>query len=336
MSGFGKAFRRATIPFVRALIVGSVMIVGAEAGNEKLLGEGVGSPAEIAAALAEQIAACVVRNDTRHPVFHGCIDWHSAAHGVWALTAYTGATGDEKYRPLIESILTPDGIAAEKAYLASDPSFEMPYGRAWFLRLAAEHRKVFASDLLAAMADEIAASLVERYRHRPADPEAGAYDSDCWALINLLHYARATNDATLADFVTQIVARDIVPFAEPCDPARERGEFMAICTNRAWLVSEILSPEDFKVWLAGYLPEPDRLVPVETPAGAHENGLNFSRAWGLWAVHAATGDDGYRALYARHFLASYRSRQSWAGEYDAVGHWVAQFGMLALMPMFAR
>jgi hypothetical protein len=311
------------------------MVIGAAAENTTLLRE-AGTPAEIAAALAEQVAACVVRQDTRHPVFHGCVDWHSAAHGVFALTAYTGATGDEKYRPLIEELLSREGIAAERKYLAAREDFEMPYGRAWFLRLAAEHKKVFASDLLAPMAEEIAETLVARYRRHSADPDAGAYDSDSWALINLLHYARATGDAGLADFVTQVVARDMVPFAEPCDPRRELGEFMAVCTNRAWLVSEVLAPEDFRIWLAGYLPRPDRLHPIATPKGAHENGLNFSRAWGLWAIHAATGDDVWRDLYTRHFLAAWLNRDSWAGDYGAVGHWVAQFGMLALMPMFAR
>jgi len=76
-------------------------------------------------------------------------------------------------------------------------------------------------------------------------------------------------------------------------------------------------------------------APVSTATSAHLNGLNFSRAWGLWHVFAATGNVAYRDAYAAHVLASYRRRESWDGDYRAVRHWVAQFGMLAIQPLFA-
>ena len=44
--------------------------------------------AEIAAELAKAVRAAVARKDTGHAAFHGCIDWHSAVHGAWALAAY--------------------------------------------------------------------------------------------------------------------------------------------------------------------------------------------------------------------------------------------------------
>src|SRR5262245_34376899 len=47
----------------------------------------------IAADLARQAALCSARRDTDHFAFKGCIDWHSAVHGVWALLAYEKATG---------------------------------------------------------------------------------------------------------------------------------------------------------------------------------------------------------------------------------------------------
>ena len=46
--------------------------------------------------LAVVPAAYVARRDTEHPAFHGCVDWHSACHGVWALLAYQRATGDAR------------------------------------------------------------------------------------------------------------------------------------------------------------------------------------------------------------------------------------------------
>jgi len=92
--------------------------------------------AAMAKALAGAVREALVRADTDHIAFHGCIDWHSAVHGTWALTAYTRMTGDTQHAPFISDILTPEKVAAERAFIASLPDFEMPYGRAWFLRLA--------------------------------------------------------------------------------------------------------------------------------------------------------------------------------------------------------
>ena len=70
----------------------------------------------------------------------------------------------------------------------------------------------------------------------------------------------------------------------------------------------------------------------------HHHGLNFSRSWGLWALSEANapGDakDTYRNAYAAHFRATYDTPALWCGSYQGVGHWVPQFGMLALQPLF--
>src|SRR5258707_340141 len=100
------------------------------------------------ALLADVPARHVLRHDTIHPAFHGCIDWHSACHATWALLAYRGLSGDRRYDETVDGILMPAKIAAEAADLAARPQFEMPYGRAWFLRLALEDRLVTGSTRL--------------------------------------------------------------------------------------------------------------------------------------------------------------------------------------------
>src|ERR1700712_1752367 len=92
------------------------------------------------ALLAQVPAQHVLRHDTIHPAFHGCIDWHSACHAVWALVAERGQSGDPRHDAIIDSILMPAKLPAEAGVLAPRPQFEMPYGRAWFLRLALEDR----------------------------------------------------------------------------------------------------------------------------------------------------------------------------------------------------
>src|SRR6202008_2949034 len=63
--------------------------------------------------LAQVPAQHVLRHDTIHPAFHGCIDWHSACHAIWALLAYRGQSGDPRYDAIVDSILMPAKIEAE-------------------------------------------------------------------------------------------------------------------------------------------------------------------------------------------------------------------------------
>jgi hypothetical protein len=284
--------------------------------------------AAIALNLSRPISECVVRKDTAHAAFHGCIDWHSAVHGVWALVAYTRMTGDRRYEPLIESLLTPDAIAEEDAFVAAHPQFEMPYGRSWFLRLAIEYRGAFKSERLTPLADRIAASLFDRYRQQPAQPLSGAYQSDSWALINLMDYYEDRGDLRRLEAVKAIVRRDFVRDGSgACDQNAERPEFMAICTNVAWAVSKTMDRPAFTAWVARFLPPSALAAPIEQPTSSH-------RAWGSWAIYAATGEPAYARAYAESVNAGYANTQSWDGPYETVRHWVAQFGIFALRPAF--
>jgi hypothetical protein len=287
--------------------------------------------ATIAFQLSEPIAACVARRDTNNPSFHGCIDWHSAVHGTWALTAYTWATKDERYRPLIESILQPALLATERKKLDDNPDFEMPYGRAWLLRLVIDYRRAFATDMLDALGDDVAASLIAHYSSVAPDPTSFAYDSASWALINLYDYGVSRHNASAVDFVTaKVRSHYLTTAACPIERAEiATQEFMAVCTNWAWLVGKVLKPDEFAHWLTGFLPA--RLDPITEPTSVHQIGLDFSRAWGLWNIYQETRDPRFATAYLRHFEQTYSHPLLWRGEYDAVAHWVPQFGMLALI-----
>ncbi|NPV20423.1 DUF2891 family protein [Bradyrhizobium aeschynomenes] len=288
----------------------------------------------MAANLARQVATCSRREDTNHPAFRGCVDWHSAVHGVWALIAYQRATGDRQYQPLVASILAPDRLASERRLLRQSPQFEMPYGRAWFLRLAIDHRKLTGSDDLVPFADEVAGTLRQYYRGRRIDRFAGEYRSDSWALTNLLDYARARG---LADLETEVIGwiRPSFVDADPeCSYGREQRQFMAICSNWAALVARVLSRADYAAWLSRFIATNGLPSPIERPATDHEFGLNFSRAWGLWDMYEASGRPDIAAAYAAHVENGYRPASNWSGSYLAVGHWVAQFGLYAVQPLF--
>ena len=290
--------------------------------------------AAIAFNLSHPIAECVARRDTEHPAFHGCIDWHSAVHGTWALIAYQRATGDARYAALVASTLDPNALDAERRYLREHPDFEMPYGRAWFLRLALEHARATNSTLLQPMGDEVAQSLVARYTREPPALESSSYGSASWALINLHDYARARGDATTIAFVVAQVRARFLDGVARCRAPDEAPEFMAVCSNVLWLVAKTLPPAEVGPWLARHAPLALELAPITAPRRAHEYGKNFSRAWGLWGLYQVTGDPRWAEHWARHIVAGYRDPRHWAGDYHQVAHWVAQFGMFALQPTF--
>lgn len=293
---------------------------------------------EIARALAEHIRRGVTRTDTGHAAFHGCLDWHSAVHGVWALVAYSRMTGDRQDEPLIAELLSPGKLTAERAFLRDHPGFEMPYGRAWFLRLAREHELAFGNGGLRPMAEDVLASLRAHYGARPPDPRRGSYASDSWALINMHDYAAWSADAAARETIRGWVDAHFVNAAEGCDYAPETGHFMAVCTNWAWLVSKVLPQGRFDAWAEAFFARPGLPRPVTHPVNWHHHGLNFSRAWGLSALHAASGSASAKQAYLEacvaHFRETYDNPALWRGSYEGVGHWVPQFGMLALQPLF--
>jgi hypothetical protein len=288
----------------------------------------------IAADLARQVAYCSARKDTDYPAFKGCIDWHSAVHGAWALTAYERATDDRQYAALLTSILNPDALQREREYLQKSPRFEMPYGRAWFLRLAIEHHLLNGTDDLSGFADDVALSIRDYYRTHAIDPYSGAYDSASWALINLLDYARARKLSDLDAEVTGWVQKYFVTADPKCLYQRERGEFMAICTNWAALVSRVFDRDDYVAWLDKFIASNGLPQAVTDPSTDHDFGLNFSRASGLWDMYDKSGRADIANAYAEHFNRGFAPATNWSGSYEAVGHWVAQFGMFAIQPLF--
>lgn len=304
---------------------------------DRSLGSLADNKRQAAAALAAAVSQALGRHDTDHVAFCGCVDWHSCVHGTWALTAYRRMTGDRQYDDLLARVLLPDKIAAERDYVLARPEFEMPYGRAWFLRLARE-QALGGNDALSPMADDILASLLAVYRARAPDPHRGSYRSDTWALINMADYAAWSGDAAAsAEIRTLVQAHYIRESAAPGYDV-ESGHFMPVATNWAWLASKALPQAGLDPWCERFFAPIGLPQPVTAPVNWHHHGLNFSRCWGLWALAQASraepAKNAFLDAYIAHFRAGYDQPERWRGDYRGVGHWVPQFGMLALQGLF--
>jgi hypothetical protein len=321
--------------WLTAVILGGSGSAGSAAQVPSSLAPLLEQKESIVSDLARQVAYCSQRRDNpQYPAFKGCIDWHSSVHGIWALVAYERATGNRQYAPLVSSILARDALALERDHLRQSLQFEMPYGRAWFLRLAIDHHKLTGADDLLPFADDVASSMRDYYRSHTIDRFSGAYRSDSWALINLLDYARHRHFSDLETELIGWIKTSFVDANPKCSFDRERGEFMAICTNWAALVSRVLDRQSYAQWLDKFIATNGLPVAIARPNGDHEYGLNFSRAWGLWDIYDKTGREDVIKAYAEHLERGLTPASNWRGSYTAVGHWVAQFGMFAAQPLF--
>jgi hypothetical protein len=281
--------------------------------------------------LAAVPAQHIRRHDTIHPAFHGCIDWHSACHAAWALLAHRGMTGDARHEAIVDDVLMPAKLAAEAADLAARSEFEMPYGRAWLLRLALEDRRVTGSTRLTFFARDAAASLVENYRQKPPQAFAREYANPCWALINLFDYAQCENRADLSDFVREAAARLAQELDRLPTPSEEDTwpDFMAVTPNFCDLVVRTgAAPPDTVMKKAGARLR--ALKPVTAPTRPHHYALNFSRGWALAGLYEAARDERLLSLALDHVETNLHHPSWWRGDYRAVSHWVPQFGMFAL------
>lgn len=289
-------------------------------------------------ALAEPIRACVAREDTNAPAFHGCYDWHSAVHGTFALLAISRLTGDPQYAAAADAVLEPTAVAAELARLrgAGVPQ-EIPYGYAWFTALARERARAGRDDLMP-LAREVVTDL-DAYLAGLDDARVrtGALATDygnlSWVVVNLHAQALFDGDRARADELAAFARTKLLPLDADCPIDREATAvtgFFPACLHRLLALARVLPPEEAAAWLADFVPSPLALAPLTMPSTAHSAGLDFSRAWGLFALWQATGDLEHLHLYLDHVEAWMAVPQYWAMDYDNYAHWVAQFGVYAI------
>jgi hypothetical protein len=295
-------------------------------------------------ALSEPILACVGKQDTEHPAFHGCIDWHSAVHATWALHALHRMTGEPAYLAAANAVLDPTGVAGELEDIVAGnlPFVELLYGRAWFLLLARERELALqgqpgAMDLrphAEAVADQLEEVLMGQSAGQLSNGvTADDYFNASWALLNLHRWALHVGDASRAAWIETVMTDVVMAVECPLvDELTFADDFFPPCLHRALAVLSVLPDQQTDSWLAAELPGPGEfeLAPLCEPAPAHVAGLNFARAWGLWALWEASGDTHYRDLYVEHVWRHVAQPDYWAEDYWAHSHWIAQFGVHAI------
>ena len=288
--------------------------------------------------LAPPILSAVGSDDTPSPIFHGCFDWHSAVHGVYALYALYRRTGCDLYLEAARQHARPELVDAELAYMRTEEleQQENPYGFAWILALVRAQEEVTGSRELRPLAD-FAGDRV-RARVEALDDESAfdlatrdTHHNLSWALIHLALWARYTGDEALLAFVRDVARDNLqderVDEALPVvSDAEDALEFMAPRLMRLAALGDVLGDEAHP-YVRQRLPPRFDVPPVTEPTTVHAAGVNFFRAFALLRIHEATGLASLRENVAS--LVSYQVGRAdlWRqGDYQH-RHWIAQIGV---------
>ena len=285
-----------------------------------------------------------------HPIYFGSFDWHSCVHGYWLLASLLrlepAMPEASAIRQLFDDAFTPKKIGAECAYLdrPSARGFERPYGWAWLLKLQAE--LLLHDAPWAGIHQPLAGAFAQRFRDflplADYPVRTGVHSSTAFALALASDYATAAGDEPLLELFRakarswHLSDRD----AQAWEPNGD--EFHSATLTTAECLRRLLPPDEFRPWLAAYLPrasarQPASLFTTATVSDrsdgkiAHLDGLNLSRAW-CWRGIAGALDpsDPVRAVALeaadRHLAVSLPHV---AGDYMGE-HWLASFALLAL------
>lgn len=289
-----------------------------------------------------------------HPAFFGCYDWHSAVHGCWqlarVLNALPGHPLEAAIRATLQLALNAQAIAGEVAYLAAFPTFEVPYGMAWVLKLAEELRRIpddTAAGWRAAIAslEAHAATALDRYAVRlPLPVRTGMHNQTAFALGFALDWSDAIGDAKLRD---RLAARCRRFYAAdrgaPLGWEPSAADFLSPALAEADLMRRVLDPAEFAIWLDAFLgPDAAETLALRLPPArvadyadgqlAHFCGLNLSRSWMLRGIARALSESNPLCT-ACETLADAHLEAGWEDALHAdymVSHWAPSFLLYAV------
>ena len=291
-----------------------------------------------------------------HPIFYGCLDWHSSVHNHWllakAVRLYPKAGFAKETVKFLQSQLTKEKIQQETKYFLPRLGYERPYGWAWYLALVAELATHPNKDLqaLANNLAELEALIVKRFSNYldslifPIN--SGKHDQTAFAIGLALDYARAINNKDFENkLVQETMSLYVAEVAYGLKQEPSHADFLSPSLSVADLMTRVFKKKDFTLWLDNYWQEFDDikelkeiLLPVnlKNPSdgqAAHFAGLNMSRAWMLRRISKKLPKKDKRKkllkkLAKKHLKHGLPIAQN---EDYMVSHWAPTFAVYELM-----
>ena len=290
-----------------------------------------------------------------HPIFFGCYDWHSAVHSHWSLVRQLRLFPDHPEEAAIRDSfaerITPENVEGECEYFEENPTFEMPYGWSWLLRLIAElhawedPQGTRWREILSPLEDQIRELVETEFLTRDRPFRVGTHTNSAFGLRGIQSYARAIGDSefasTVSEHATLLYAAD-EGYSLAYEPLG--WDFLSPGLTEAALMGQVYAGEEFTRWFDRFLPgltedgsvalSPISVDPdTEDGLELHFVGLNLSRAWCLFDLAEAVGDE---TCTATHLLREAGLAHAKAGiehaftDAYAGAHWLSSF-VLALL-----
>jgi len=286
-----------------------------------------------------------------HPAFFGSLDWHSCVEMHWVLVRllrlFPGLALAAEMRAALDADLTADALAVEARYIDEHRGFERPYGWGWALTLAnelvgwddADGARWWAD--LAPLADAIRARFLDWLPKATYPLRIGLHGNSAFGLSLALPFARSDSDAGRPALEDAIRAAALRWFERDVDyPAAwepSGADFLSPALTEAELMSRLLDPQLFRVWLDKFLPALPRslMLPatISDPTDgqiAHLHGLNLSRAYSLRRILEVLPDWRMPALADSIGSHANASLGAVVGSHYMVEHWLAAYALLLL------
>ena len=288
----------------------------------------------------------------RTPVFYGSFDWHSCVEMHWVLVRLLkvapAAVPAAEIRAALDAQFTRQGLRSEAEYAALRGTGPRHYAWGWALTLIHE-LATWAGDPDAprwtAAMEPLAAALTRSFLTwlpKATYPlRVGNHPNSSFALSRALPYAQA-RQPELAEAIEAAARHWYAADADYPGGWEPSGhDFLSPALAEAELMAGLLPRQEFRTWLAAFLPgivsrEPAALF---TPAFvsdssdgqiAHLHGLNLSRAW-CWRRLAETlpaGDPRVTACLDAMRQHAEASLPHVTGEDYMVTHWLAAYAVL--------
>ncbi|MEX1222321.1 MAG: DUF2891 domain-containing protein [Idiomarina sp.] len=285
-----------------------------------------------------------------HPVFYGCFDWHSAVHGYWSMVTLLRQFPDleraDEVKAVLKRNLTAENVAREVDFFSKDinNSFERTYGWAWLLKLSDELHawqdpmgKQLAANLQP-LADLIVARYINFLPRLVYPVRVGEHANTAFGLSFAYDYAVNRQNAELQQLIAKR-AKGYFLEDKNCPISWEPSgyDFLSPCLEEIGLMQRVLPEQQFLTWLDDFMPQlanPEYSLAVGQVSDrtdgklVHLDGLNFSRAWNLYALaNQYPQYQHLRKLADQHMTHSYPNL---VGDSYEGGHWLGSFAIQAL------
>jgi len=289
-----------------------------------------------------------------HPVFYGCLDWHSSVHGHWMLVRILQAFPNLPNRDSLISILN-ISFNYEKMQLEADyfgkytasQNYERTYGWAWLLKLdealgrSQDTMMIRWHHNIQPLTQKIV-RLWKAYLSKQTYPNRnGVHSNTAFGLDFALDWARFYKDV---DFEKQIIEnalrfyavnKNIPAYLEP-----DGSDFFSPSLMAATLMSKVMQPKEFRQWFAAYYSSEslDRICTLPTVSDrtdyqiVHLDGLAFSRAWCMRMIaHQLPSSNPLKQRFVQ--TSDMFLQKTLPTVFDNYGgeHWLASFAIFALL-----